>query len=242
MAENRWQEVWNGKGTDFDIAKWRGMDEFAGYSVLKKLDGFDVAVGDEDGYYRHFYDSAVHMGEQMIKDMGVTSAYEVGCGSGAELYMLQNRGIDVGGIDYSESLVGVAKMVLGNDRHIEIGGAVDMPTDMKYDVVFSNGVFAYFPDEEYGLSVLEKMYSKARKAVFVMEVFDKSLKMECEAYRRKMVDDYDEKYRGLGKVFYNKEMFIKFAEAHHCKITFGKVENEEYWNSKYLYNCFIYKT
>lgn len=241
MAENRWHEIWKGKGKGFDIAQWRGLEEFAAYSELKKLDGFDVAVGNENAYYRCFYDSAVNMWEEMISDLGITSAYEVGYGSGANLYLLKNRGIDVGGIDYSDSLADIAGMVLGKEINIEVGGAIDMPVDRKYDVVFSDSVFTYFPDEAYGMSVLEKMYDKARRAVFVMEVFDKSRQAECEAYRKSMVDDYDEKYQGLDKVFYDKERFVSFARKRNCRLEFGDVKNEQYWNSRYLYNCFIYK-
>lgn len=45
--------------------------------------------------------------------MDVNSVYEVGCGSGANLYLLKNRGIQVGGIDYSRSLVDTAKKIVG---------------------------------------------------------------------------------------------------------------------------------
>lgn len=119
--------------------------------------------------------------------------------------------------------------------------AVRMDTEEKYDVVFSDSVFAYFPDEEYGLKVLEKMYEKATKVIMVQEVFDKSMKQECEAYRRKMYADYDERYRGLDKVYYDREMFARFAGERHCRIEFSSVDNEYYWNSKYLFNCCIYK-
>lgn len=235
-----WKEIWNGKGKDYKVPG-HGADEFSVYRELKRLDGYDVSVGDPEEYYRSFYDSAVKMWEQVIKDYGVCSAYEAGCGSGANLYLLQKRGIQTGGIDYSEGLVSIARKVLGDSTEITAGEAVDIETESRYDMVFSDGVFAYFPDEEYGRRVLEKMFEKARKAVIILEVFDKELQEECEEYRCRMLDGYQKKYEGLDKVFYSREMFTEFAQEHGCRIEFGRMENEYYWNSRYLFHCFLYK-
>jgi len=67
------------------------------------------------------------------------------------------------------------------------------------------------------------------------------MQQACEAYRRKIYTDYEERYRGLDKVYYDREMFGQFARERHCRIEFSKVENEYYWNSAYLFNCCIYK-
>ena len=146
-----------------------------------------------------------------------------------------------GGIDYSENLAKIAGKVLGKEDSITIGEAVDMPVDEQYDVVFSEGVFAYFPDEQYGLNVLKKMFDKAKKAVIVIEIFDKFLQKECEYHRREMIPNYEEMYAGLGRTFYDRDMFCDFAKRHHCRIEFGTVNNPYYWNSSYLFNCYLYK-
>lgn len=236
---DRWKEVWN-KDKEFTLS-WMEKDEFAVYRELKRLDGFDVNVEDAEAYYWKFYDLTVSLWDHVRETAGVHSAYEVGCGSGANLYLLQNRGMKVGGIDYSVSLSDIARQVVKAYRNITTDEAVRLNTDEKYDAVFSDSVFAYFPNEAYGLEVLKKMYEKASKVIIVQEVFDKSIWQECEAYRRKMYADYEERYRGLDKVFYDKEMFSRFAQERHCRIEFNGVDNEYYWNSKYLFNCCIYK-
>lgn len=237
---NRWREIWTGRDAVWTLDE--GItDEFSVYKELKKLDGFDVNVRDKDAYYKSFYNSAICMWEQFRKEEKITNAYEVGCGSGANLYLLKNRGIKVGGIDYSEKLLNVAYKILGEKSQIIKGEAIDIWPDEKWDIVFSDSVFAYFPDEEYGSVVLEKMYDKAEKMVVLMEIFDKELEEDCISHRKKMIDDYDNKYQGLEKVFYPKDMFIKFAEKNHCEVKFTKVENEYYWNSKYLFNCILKK-
>ena len=85
------------------------------------------------------------------------------------------------------------------------------------------------------------MYDKARFKIILLEIFDKDLENECNAYRRASEVNYDKKYDGLNKVFYPRQMFMNFAEKYGCKVEFTDVKNEHYWNSKYMYNCYIYK-
>ncbi len=236
---NRWKEIWN-KDKDF-VFSGIGEDEFAVYRELKRLDGFDVSIEDAEAYYRAFYEETTAEWNQVREAVGICSAYEVGCGSGANLYLLQNQGIKVGGIDYSASLTDIARQVVKDGGDIRTDEAVKVDMDEKYDAVFSDSVFAYFPDEAYGLKVLEKMYGKAVKVIMVREVFDKAKQESCEAYRRKMYANYDERYKGLDKIYYDKEMFSSFAEERHCRIEFSAVRNKYYWNSEYLFNCCIYK-
>ena len=237
---NRWKKIWNEKGKNYKITL-KDASEFAVYKELKRLDGYDVSIENQDAYYKTFYDSAVKVYDYIKNEKEINSAYEVGCGSGANLYLLKNRGIKVGGIDYSKNLSDIARDVISEEENIETGEAINLSTDEKYDMVFSDGVFAYFPDEEYGKAVLYKMFQKARKLVVVSEIFDKDMQFECERHRRELFDNYDEAYKGLDKVFYKREMFIQFAEKHKCRIEFGSIENEYYWNSEYLYNCYLYK-
>lgn len=238
--DNRWKEIWNKKGKNFETAAG-DKGEFALYRELKSLDGFDVSIDDADAYYRRFYETATGMFAYIQEKVGFDSAYEVGCGSGANLYLLKNRGAKTGGIDYSQPLSDIAGKVLEEGEGIQTGEAVSMPVEEKYDMVFSDSVFAYFPDETYGLRVLEKMYEKASRVIVLSEVFDKAMKEECEKSRREKLANYEELYQGLDKTFYDREMFERFAGDHGCRIEFTDVDNEYYWNSRYLFNCYIYK-
>ena len=85
-------------------------DIFDMFCKLKKADGFDTQ--DVDGYYEAFFKEWNAMVDTMIKEAGnITSVYEVGCGSGVNLYLFQQlKKIGrVGGCDYSEALLDIAK-------------------------------------------------------------------------------------------------------------------------------------
>ena len=56
----------------------------------------------------------------------------------------------------------------------------------------------------------------------ISEVFDKDRQLECEKHRREMIDNYDERYEGLDKVFYKRELFTQFADEYQCKIKFRR--------------------
>lgn len=233
---NRWKEVWNNR--EIDDERLKESDEFTLYKELKRLDGFDVKVENEEAYYRSFYNGICEIYETRLAS--AKSIYEVGCGSGANLFLFKRRGKLVGGVDYSKQLVRVAKKVTPAEDIIA-EEAINISSESKYDVVISDSVFAYFYDEAYGRSVLEKMYDKAVSTIILLEIFDKDKEDECNAYRRASIENYDEKYAGLDKIFYSKQMFIDFAHVHDCTIEFESVKNEYYWNSKYMYNCFITK-
>ena len=237
--ENLWKHVWQNKGSDYCVTD--NGDIFTNYMELKRIDGFDVNVEDSENYYRNFFDSFCRLWGQLCNREKPGSAFEVGCGSGANLYLLKNLfGVSVGGLDYSERLIQIAsKLVDSGD--IFVGEADQMPTNPVYDVILSDSVFAYFESIDYAKRVLERMYDKAAKAILICEIFDKEKEQECIQYRRNMVEDYDERYRGLDKLFFSREIFIEFAKTHDCEIEFTELDNSYYWNSRYLYNCIMYK-
>ena len=85
------------------------------------------------------------------------------------------------------------------------------------------------------------MYEKAHKAVLITEIFDKELEDACMQYRRAKIQNYDEKYKNLDKLFISKSMFEMFSQKHGCELIFTSVENPYYWNSQFMYNVLIIK-
>ena len=85
---NKWKEVWNRREVNWEKLE-KNQDEFVLYKELKRLDGFDVQVQDQDTYYRRFYDSILYLWKEKMNDP--QSVFEVGCGSGANLFLFNRR-------------------------------------------------------------------------------------------------------------------------------------------------------
>lgn len=234
--EHRWKEVWSGKNADMDILT-SGNEEKV-LMELKRSSGFD-AVGDGLNYEAFLtqYRQILERAEQYHE---IQSVYEVGCGSGANLYLLERDGIQVGGIDYSESLLKIAGDVL-RTKDLTFAEAVQMPEWPQYDVVLSNSVFSYFRDTDYALQVLEKMYQKAGYVISILDIHNKDMEEQFLAGRKALTENYEEHYAGLPKLFYHKQFFEKFACSHNMSIRFYESDMPGYWNNPYLFHCYMYK-
>lgn len=232
---NEWNKIWEKRSSEIVLSE----DVFDMFQKLKSADGFDTQ--NVDGYYEAFYKQWDKMVNKIVEKAGdFSSVYEVGCGSGVNLYLFHKlKKIQrIGGCDYSKSLIELARKVLkiGDLKWQEADKISKTPV---YDVVLADSVFQYFQEPEYGMRVLEKMWNKARKIVVITEIHDEEMKEEHLNYRRKCVKNYDEKYRGLDKTFYKKEMFQNFAKKVGASCTIIKPQNELYWNNKYVFDCYL---
>lgn len=236
----KWKNIWDKKSlNNIDLSR----DEFDVFCDLKKADGFDVSVHDERAYFEAFYHEWMEMYEKLneITKNDIHSIYEVGCGSGVNLYLFKNRIKDavLGGIDYSQGLIDIAQSIL-TSQDLVCGSAENIEISEKYDLVMADSVFQYFGSHEYADNVLNKMIAKSNKAVYVSEIHDMELKEEWLANRRKSMENYDEIYEGLDKMFYSRDWFADIARKNNRQVIFTKGENPEYWNSQYVFNCFIF--
>ena len=236
----KWKNIWDKKGSvSIDLSR----DEFEVFCDLKKADGFDVSVHNEQVYFEAFYHEWMEMYKKLneITNNNIRSVFEVGCGSGVNLYLFQNRIKDavLGGIDYSQGLLDIAQSILISQDLI-CGSADTIDEEGKYDIVMADSVFQYFGSHEYAKSVLHKMIRKSNKAVYISEIHDIEMQEEWLAYRRKSMENYDQIYEGLDKLFYSRDWFSNIARKNNRQAVFTKGENPEYWNSKYVFNCFIF--
>lgn len=62
--------------------------------------------------YESFYRQYEEIRDNLQRDREMKSVYEVGCGSGANLYLFEEEGYACGGLDYSRSLTRIAENVL----------------------------------------------------------------------------------------------------------------------------------
>ena len=235
---NRWKEVWNKREGSIVV----GNDVFDTYVQLKKADGFDVQL--QEGYYEGLYSQWEDLNKWLEEVLGRTpeSIYEVGCGSGTNLFLFQKqcKVKKIGGIDYSEALINIAKNVLTCDD-LCCDEAINMETKPEYEVLLSDSAFQYFADQDYGVEVLKKMMKKAQKAVIITEIHDLAKKEEHLEYRRSKVENYDKVYEGLDKTYYDRKLLIKSAEKGGWKYEIRTPNNTAYWNNKFVFDMYLWR-
>lgn len=203
---NKWKEIWE-KRIANDNALLGNKEEVL--LELKRINGFDST--DNILSYDSFYDQYIQTKRELSfgakKDFILQSIFEVGCGSGANLYLFQQDGIEVGGVDYSASLIETVSKILGKNNALVCDEAINMPCDKKYDAILSNSVFSYFPSNEYALNVLENMYVKSNYSIGILDVHDVHKKEDFMNYRMETVKNYQEKYKDLQNTFMIENFF-----------------------------------
>ena len=93
--KNQWRAVWNRRTSSNDRLTGRWQDVLL---ELKRANGYDVMEGGLP--LETFIGQDKQMRELLHLSPG-KSVFEVGCGAGANLYLMQRDGIMVGGMDYS---------------------------------------------------------------------------------------------------------------------------------------------
>ena len=230
---NNWQKIWESRKDtlgNVDPTNYREV-----FIELKRIDGFDVNGGPT-------VDSLLQQYENTKKSFNLAQGgkvFEVGCGAGANLYLFARDGFEVGGLDYSATLIDIAKKIIPAASELICAGADELPTDKKFDAVFSNGVFAYFDDLAYAERVLEKMLLKSRRHVVNLGIYDKEQEEVHMNHRRQTIENYAERYKDLPKLFYPRSFFEDFAARHDLSIRFTKNELEGYGNALFTYHCFM---
>lgn len=236
--KNDWKRIWDKRIINNRVLKeGTTLDVFV---ELKRSNGFDTQGGNiSANELIRQYETTKQM---LFRDGGnhEASVFEIGCGSGANLYLFERDGFRSGGIDYSQSLVDIAKKVLVSQDLI-CGDALQCPVIPQYDSVFSNSVFCYFESVEYAQSVLDLMLQKAKYSIGLIDIHDISTYEDYIAFRKKTIDDYESKYASLPKLFFDKKMFEEYAEEHNLDIVFSESEVKGYWNNPFVFNCFLYK-
>jgi len=229
MSQN-WRDIWNRRALP---------DGSLTLDTLIKLDGFDVGAGriETEDWRNYVATIAAKLG---LRDGA--SVFEVGCGSGAFLYALQERyTLSLGGIDYAGGLIAAARCALPAG-HFEITEASALDTTTPFDFVIANGVFHYFT-LDYASEVLRRMAAKARCAVAILEIPDAQTQEASEALRRNTLTqaEYEKKYAGLEHTYFQSEWFTNQAAALglRCEAFAGCVPN--YAQNQFRFGVMIRK-
>lgn len=237
---SKWKNIWENKKAD--EKKLLSKDIQTIFMELKRLDGNDttgkgVSFESFNSQYQRIKKELLFS----VQNKKISTIFEVGCGSAPFLLLFELDNFRVGGMDYSEALIHVAKKVLKNPIEIYCDEAQNIDIEQKYDCVYSNSVFEYFEDENYASLVLSKMYDKANHSLAVLDVHDADYEEEFLTYRKSLIDNYEERYKDLPKLFYRREFFLNFAKEHNLEIKFTYSDLKDYWNSKFVFDVYMWK-
>jgi len=237
VSMKNWHKIWNNRLGNEELLLSGSLQEK--FMELKRLTGNDTMKGGVP--YTSYMKQYDHLKSDLTKRGGVSSVFEVGCGSGPYLMLFENEGIKIGGLDYSENLLKAAKLVLKNPLELVCDEALNLDTQIKYDAVFCTSAFEYFESDDYAIQVLEKMFVKANKTICVLDVHESSKEEAYVAYRRKTQENYDELYKDLNKKFYPRGLFGDFAKKKGVEIVFKDSCLEGYWNAPFVFDMYMYK-
>jgi cyclopropane fatty-acyl-phospholipid synthase-like methyltransferase len=231
-----WSDIWNKRSLhDGDTTRSLTLED------LLLANGYDTSTGrvsaaDFENYNRSVSEKCgIQPGD---------SLFEVGMGAGAFLLPLYQAGHPVGGLDYSSSLIGIAGQAMpGAKNGFIVGGASHLNTRKKYDIVLSSGVFLYFPDYRYARIVVEKMITKSKKTIAVLDIPDIAHKEQTEKFRRESLPPgtYDEKYRGLDHLYYERSWFYELSDTHGLDIRVFDQHMQGYENGRFRFNVVMKK-
>ncbi len=233
---NNWKSIWLKKGQNV-LEK----DDSLTLRELLKADGFDsVGAGDlTEESWKAFVDFII----QKMEIDSSTQLLEVGCGAGAFLFPIYQKGAKVFGIDYSDTLVNIAKhaMPLGEFKVAE-ANLIPFDND-QFDVVLSFGVFIYFSTLEYAenvISEISRVLVKGGKAA-ILEVNDAAKKKLFFDIRAADIgeEQYWEKYNACPHLFYEKQWFLDICNKFGLKATIEDQRIENYENAKFRFNVYI---
>jgi len=225
---NKWQSVWN--NTD------RVQHDLL--YIMLRLDGFNTGTGTFEIENWLEYTNELYKHLNLSKDSNV---FEVGCGSGAFLYPLEMKGFYTSGIDYAKELVELGNKFSKYSSFIT-NDAIYLDTKHKYTNVISHSVFNYFHSLQYAEQVLMKMIDKSTDTIALFDLndiskFEKSILLRSADFDS--LEQYEEHYKGLEQLQFDKQWFMDFARLNNLKIKIFDQTYTIYENSQYRFNVIL---
>tara|TARA_B100000212_G_C27366981_1_gene530755 strand:+ start:747 stop:1457 length:711 start_codon:yes stop_codon:yes gene_type:complete len=207
--------------------------------------GFDTGVGSysEDKWREMVFDflKRTNFNEN-------ANVLELGCGSGAFLFPLNELvKANYFGLDYSPSLINIAKTALPNAHLVAEEAKSSAFDDMYFDVIFSHSVFQYFPSMVYAEDVITMWCKKIKQGgkLVLLDINDKEKEDDYHnermlAYRNPA--EYYKTYEGLSHLFFDRvrlKEILKKCEMKEIEMFPHAVA--DYGNSKFRFNIICTK-
>jgi SAM-dependent methyltransferase len=228
---DNWRGVWERKGDQVH-------DNTLDLAQLLRANGFDTGHGNiEVDAWTSYADTVL----DTLRAHPGNSIYEVGCGAGAFLIPIRQRGLEVAGSDYSSTMVTAASEALRHGQ-FECCEANNVPPVPQYDFVIANSVFLYFKDLEYAEAVIRAIVAKARRGLAILDIPDLAQREETLALRYRTAGskaEYEKRYSGLDHLYFDRGWFVQaLRKAGAPSVMIRDQEIRDYPNGTGRFNVF----
>jgi cyclopropane fatty-acyl-phospholipid synthase-like methyltransferase len=220
-----WNEIWKNRKVEFD-----SLD----YSNLLKLNGYD---GPQSNLTPQNLNLAHKIYAEKMNLKPNQSIFEVGCGAGSFLYNWYNSGHKVGGCDISKNLLECTKKILPRGEWY-LASDSEFEKEPKWDHLVSFGVCMYLTPREV-LNLIDRMINKANFSVSLFEISDLDKMIDCEKERRRMIPNYEVKYKDLNHFYHSKNDISEHLNKLGLNYTIYDQYIPGYENSKWRFNVTI---
>ena len=200
----KWRKIWTSKGTRHNLERLTLLD-------LLAIDGFDTGGGKMS---EAMWFKLNQWARRKLKVRKGQTLLEVGCGAGAFLFPFARKGVAVSGIDYSPTMVEIARLVLPGAtvqhmrrRTVCLSKTADSTRSSAW------GCFLYFPSWRYTERVLEEMLRvlKPGGKCMIMDINDRAKRAEAEGKRKLLIGPrlYRKNVPGSGPHMYLRPAMVR---------------------------------
>ena len=233
----KWKQVWESK-------KLFSSDKTL--TSLIKTDGFDSVYAQ---YTDQDWLSMCEKINNIINDKQQNKILEVGCGAGALAYGFGlNKEMSFYGVDYSDSLINIAKSVMPEKAWI-VAESCSLPFENDYfDSVVVHSVLQYMPNTEYFRQTISEILRVCKKGgkIILADIYDKDKEHEYYRLRSKAinssVDEYINNNIDFKHMFFTKDFIYDiFKNNKSIEEIYLNTENNKYINSFYNFSVMVIK-
>jgi len=229
----KWQEIWTKKGK---------VQTPTTLLELIHIDGFDSGISQmtEAIWYK--------LVDKVHARLALTQAdhiLEVGCGAGALLIPLAEKGLKCVGVDYSASLIEVAQNY-SDKATFEVAEISQLPFEAQtFNKVFLHSVSQYLGNLEYAEKAFQELLRVCRQPskIAFFDVPDFAKKEASEATRAAEigVEKYKALYSELQHLYYPKEWFEELGQKYGYTATIQDNDLTEYGSSQFRFDVVLSK-
>ena len=235
MSKN-WKKIWKDK--EYVLSD-------SVLSSLIKTDGFDSIYAQ---YTEEDWNKICLNVVKILQIKKENKILEVGCGAGALIYGIsQFVKCNFYGVDYSNKLIKIAKMVMPNFYWKQMDSNKLRFKDSSFDGVIVHSVLQYMPDETYAKKTLDELVRvcKSKKNILILDIYDLSKKNKYLEVRAKMLNLTIEQYISsdfyIDHYFFNKEWLIEYFlnKGIYVEILEPFYISNKYKNCEYSFNMLL---